>query len=176
GVLHNALSWGDCDNDGDPDLIITGLTGDLIKKTVLYKNNSGIFTDAAAGLTDLYYSFAAWGDYDNDGDLDILLAGYGGLYNYESVIYRNNSTEKNTIPTVPSNLISSVTWNDVNLSWNKSTDAQTLQNALTYNLMISTVPYGSYSNVSSQGTFNGTSWSQSVTGNYLFYYVVAVAE
>ena len=33
------------------------------------------FTDIAAGLTGVSGSSVAWGDYDNDGDLDILLTG-----------------------------------------------------------------------------------------------------
>ncbi len=37
-----------------------------------------MFTDIGAGLTGVYASSVAWGDYDNDGDLDILLTGYTG--------------------------------------------------------------------------------------------------
>jgi len=42
-----------------------------------YRNDgSGVFNNINAGLTGVSGSSAAWGDYDNDGDLDILLAGY----------------------------------------------------------------------------------------------------
>ena len=41
----------------------------------VYRNTSGTFTDISAGLTGCTYGSVAWGDYDNDGDLDILLTG-----------------------------------------------------------------------------------------------------
>ncbi len=37
-----------------------------------------MFTDIGAGLTGVCYGSVAWGDYDNDGDLDILLTGDTG--------------------------------------------------------------------------------------------------
>ncbi len=46
----------------------------------MYRNDGGgVFTDIGAALTGVYWSSVAWGDYDNDGDLDILLAGDSGL-------------------------------------------------------------------------------------------------
>jgi hypothetical protein len=38
------------------------------------------FTDIGAGLTGVYNCSLAWGDYDNDGDLDLALAGGTGRY------------------------------------------------------------------------------------------------
>ena len=43
------------------------------------------FTDIGAGLSATGYPSTSWGDYDNDGDLDILIAGS------VSKIYRNDS-------------------------------------------------------------------------------------
>ncbi len=37
---------------------------------------AGAFTDVGAGLAGVDQGSVAWGDYDNDGDLDILLTGY----------------------------------------------------------------------------------------------------
>jgi hypothetical protein len=88
-VRFSSVAWGDYDNDGDLDILLTGDT-DVSRVTRVYRNNGdGTFADTAAGLTDLSYSSVAWGDYDNDGDLDILLAGSTGLSNVAK-IYRND--------------------------------------------------------------------------------------
>jgi len=70
--------WMDYDNDGDPDLIVTG---EWMKITIL-RNDNGIFTDAtaAAGLegTSGWWNCIDASDIDRDGDLD-LVAGNMGL-------------------------------------------------------------------------------------------------
>jgi|GEM_PF-1386768 len=90
GVYQGSSAWGDYDNDGDLDLIVTGSIGAHGRISKIYRNNSGIFTEINAGLTSVSLSSVAWGDYDNDGDLDILLAGTTGT-GYISKIYRNDS-------------------------------------------------------------------------------------
>ena len=44
----------------------------------VYRNEGGVCVDIAAALTGVPYSSVAWGDYDSDGDLDILLTGATG--------------------------------------------------------------------------------------------------
>jgi hypothetical protein len=70
-------TWGDYDNDGDPDLYISNFQED----NRLYRNNgNGTFTDVARELrvTEPLASFATWfWDYDNDGWLDLFVTGYG---------------------------------------------------------------------------------------------------
>ena len=80
GLMENndrfsfAPAWGDYDNDGDPDLYVANDFG----RNNLYRNEGdGTFTDvaAAAGVEDPAAGMsAAWGDYDNDGDLDLHTA------------------------------------------------------------------------------------------------------
>ncbi|RJO66557.1 MAG: hypothetical protein C4523_12020 [Myxococcales bacterium] len=65
------MAWGDCDNDGDDDL--------LIGAGKLYRNNGdGAFTDIsdAAGVTGIPGS-GVWADYDNDGRLDYYAFSHG---------------------------------------------------------------------------------------------------
>jgi hypothetical protein len=75
--------WNDYDNDGDPDLLISG-EEEVSFETRLYRNDTGVmFSDVTAqafpGIGQL--SAAAWGDYDNDGDLDLAVGeGDRGLF------------------------------------------------------------------------------------------------
>lgn len=67
---------GDYNNDGWPDLLVTCLGG-----VVLYRNNGdGTFTDVTkeAGLSSdtQYATGAAFGDYDNDGWVDLFVSHY----------------------------------------------------------------------------------------------------
>lgn len=70
------VAAGDVDNDGWPDLFVT-----TYGTNVLYLNNGdGTFSEAtqAAGLGERrgFWTGAAWGDYDRDGDLDLYVTGY----------------------------------------------------------------------------------------------------
>ncbi|MDZ7777230.1 MAG: VCBS repeat-containing protein [Bacteroidales bacterium] len=76
GTRTGSVDWGDYDHDGDIDLLITGETADKKIISRIYRNDrNDTFTDINAGLTGVYLSDAGWGDYDNDGDLDLFLAG-----------------------------------------------------------------------------------------------------
>ena len=70
------VAIGDYDNDGWEDVYITGYHG-----SALYHNNhDGTFTDvtAKAGVANSteWATSAAFGDYDNDGNLDLIVADY----------------------------------------------------------------------------------------------------
>lgn len=94
GVRRCSLSWGDYNNDGRIDLASAGATDSAPPYAPIAKiyRNDGIdvFTDINAGLVELVDCSLAWGDYDNDGDLDLALAGYDGVSPI-SKIYRNDA-------------------------------------------------------------------------------------
>lgn len=77
----NGASWADFDNDGDFDLFVaTGVLG--MYSDLLYRNDGdGTFTkitDSPVVNTATWSGGSAWGDFDNDGDLDLFVGGYDG--------------------------------------------------------------------------------------------------
>jgi uncharacterized repeat protein (TIGR01451 family) len=89
GVYISSVAWGDYDNDGDLDILLTGFDFDGNSVAKIYRNGGGIFSDSGVALTGVGASSVAWGDYDNDGDLDILLTGYDGG-GAVAKVYRND--------------------------------------------------------------------------------------
>jgi FtsP/CotA-like multicopper oxidase with cupredoxin domain len=83
-------AWGDYDNDGDLDLVISGTDGASNPVTLLYRNDGGSFVAVAAGLQGMKSSAVAWGDYDNDGDLDLAISGLNAGSAPTTALYRND--------------------------------------------------------------------------------------
>ena len=95
GDIRGHISWGDFDNDGDLDILISGGHNYNEPITKIYSNNGNDqFIDSQIGLSQINgKSFFL--DYDNDNDLDILIAGNKGIYpNTSSAIkiLRNDSS------------------------------------------------------------------------------------
>jgi gliding motility-associated-like protein len=90
-VSYGFCAWGDYDNDGDLDVVITGADANGIKIATLYRNDGGSFVNINAGLTGVLYSSAAWGDYDNDGDLDLLITGQNTANVPSTHLYQNTN-------------------------------------------------------------------------------------
>jgi hypothetical protein len=139
-VAWGSAEWGDYDNDGDLDILITGNKYKYGQYSAIYRNDgNNIFTEQySINLAAVNNSSAVWGDYDNDDDLDILLIGNNEGDKGITKIYRNNNDVPNSPPSTPQNLQALVSENNVTLSWDKSSDNQTPQNGLEYNLLITT--------------------------------------
>lgn len=88
GGWSQACSWADYDRDGWLDLFVAN---SHLQKNYLYKNNgNGTFTKITSGdiVNDVSFSRGcAWGDYNNDGWLDIFAVNYNGLNDF---LYKNN--------------------------------------------------------------------------------------
>lgn len=107
---NTGAAWGDFDNDGYLDLYVTD-AGDVLgnRTSTLYRNlGNGKFEDitasagvgAAVNAVGRHYG-AAWGDFNNDGMLDLLLSnGFGWGYrlaNGRTLLYRNPGNNNNWI-------------------------------------------------------------------------------
>ncbi len=99
-TAYTGCAWGDYDGDGREDLLVVNQNANF-----LYHNDGGgAFTrltavDAGAISSDPgLFRGVAWGDYDNDGDLDCFIAGN------TSGLYRNNGAPpwftKVTVPDI----------------------------------------------------------------------------
>lgn len=143
GFSAGGLSWGDYDNDGRLDILLSGSPNGSLAGTAteVWRNTGSGFTNINAGLMAFSSGSAAWGDYDNDGRLDVLACGYTNVH-ASIQLARNISPVTNTPPTTPTGLAFRVAGGKYQLSWNRSTDAQTPSAVLTYNIRIGTTPGG----------------------------------
>lgn len=96
GIEESFAAWGDVDRDGYQDLFLLGYynkinDGDLVLITDVYRNNHNLsFSPMNAGFQLVIDGSAAWGDYDLDGDLDLLLAGKKADGSPFADVYRND--------------------------------------------------------------------------------------
>lgn len=145
-IVAGRVAWGDYDNDGRLDLLISGQTRSDAYITKLYRNTTSGFVDSSTllpNLPQLLGGAMAWGDYDNDGRLDLMLTGTVER-GATSKLYRNITPAANTQPTRPTGLTSapSTDGTKVYLNWQPATDDQTPQLGLSYNLYVSQTPGG----------------------------------
>jgi hypothetical protein len=91
GVEEGALAWGDYDNDGDLDIAVAGSSSLGTRITYLYRNDNLSFQEVTGTpIAGIYWGCLGWGDYDNDGDIDLAVAGDTGAGYYVTRVYRND--------------------------------------------------------------------------------------
>ena len=156
GTYYGGLDWGDYDNDGDLDLIVTGRAypdpgpddnDEITPVTIVYKQENGSFApDTTLFMLDsVSESSVQWGDYDNDGDLDLLLNGKLENNDLITKVYDNleGVNNANVSPGRPTMLSSVVNQDTTFISWqsaldfdNSSGTGSTLPSGLRYQLQM----------------------------------------
>ena len=151
GTYYGKPSWGDYDNDGDLDLLVTGQSsteGSLGSAPIthIYKQTDNQFElDQTLSIDSVGISFSQWGDYDNDGDLDLFLSGFKENQDVVAQVYDNleGIENPNKPPNPPYSLDdSNINNRTVTLSWTAPVDpanangSSTPQLGLRYQLQI----------------------------------------
>jgi hypothetical protein len=137
-----SVDWGDYDNDGDMDILLTGQIGILAERySGIFRNDGNdVFTEITEQLVPIRTGDAKWGDYDGDGDLDIAICGTdtSGVFGaYVTKIYRNDIvTSTNNPPAPPSDLYAEVNNEMFYFYWDPGSDPETPTASLSYNICI----------------------------------------
>jgi ASPIC and UnbV/Secretion system C-terminal sorting domain/FG-GAP-like repeat len=110
-----ATLFTDFDNDGDSDVFVSKCSGPPCE---LHRNDGGgVYTDISAiaqiNVTPIQTWSSAIADFDNDGDMDIIITASVGLHKY----FRNNLDTSNTTEEAFTNITSGSGW-DTNTSTN----------------------------------------------------------
>lgn len=147
GVVAGDIVPGDYDNDGDLDFFIAGDfhpdDTNFVTIAGIYRNDGNFsFTYVNPGFLPMALCSAAWGDFDSDGDLDVLYAGWHYSVFHYTKLYRNDTTFPNSAPGAPTNLTISNNGDYLAIQWIPSSDSQTPLAGLNYSLKIGTTPGG----------------------------------
>jgi len=144
GILAGDVTWGDYDNDGDLDLLTLGAEQAIGRRSARIFRNSGDGTLVNSSLlVGTIFGDADWGDFDGDGDLDLLTTGRTTMGPSITNLYENQRQIIPPIPAAPSSLISEVVENQVQLSWLSPGELIEANSSLTYNVRVGLTPGGS---------------------------------
>lgn len=94
-------SWCDFNSDGRMDVFVTGLDfGGDFKHALFYKNdgNNTFSETQIKNIPRVIYGSHSWGDYDNDGNIDLLYSGTKSGMSEDNItkLYRNNGNDSFT--------------------------------------------------------------------------------
>lgn len=130
--------WGDLDNNGWQDVMISGEQAGGKRAVNLYANTGGVLSERSTQIPGLRISSVAMGDSDRDGDLDVAVSGLSTA-GYYSAVFRNLGGISNGPPSAPAGLTATLTnGNEIVFGWGASSDDLTPSASLTYNLYVGT--------------------------------------
>ena len=114
-VRGNTTVWADYDNDGDQDLFMTNSASGGTNK--LFRNDgTGSFTQVTGAPFDTDVNprstSASWGDYNNDGFLDLFITAESN-----NLLYRNNGNGTFAKQSFPASITESISYNTYGCAW-----------------------------------------------------------
>lgn len=112
--LTTSVAWGDVDNDGDLDLAVGNTSVPVGQNNRLYRNDTiPLSSNFSQVLTDTLPEAraVAWGDVDNDGDLDLAIGDIGPTLLYRNANGRLTLSQQIEQPTTGST--QSLAWGDL---------------------------------------------------------------
>jgi len=107
-----AISWSDYDSDGDYDLLCSGQDYSMNAFAIIYENNNGSFIPSEIELPAGFWNSSGWGDYDNDGDLDLAFSYYAGNVSYSEIFINDGGSFTNSNAGLPGLTAGSMEWGD----------------------------------------------------------------
>ncbi len=128
--------WVDYDSDGDLDAFFTGEDSLFARQSAAYANTEGSFESAEVSLPAISHGSMGWGDYNEDGRIDVVITGMGASSSRKSVLMQNNHPNSNMAPAAPTIYSTSCNENSITLNWHRPSDDHTASRALTYNVRV----------------------------------------
>jgi gliding motility-associated-like protein len=127
---NGQLLLADVDSDGLAELSYLGKRANG-KKSNFIRTSTGLITD----LDTTQVTSQRWGDYDRDGDLDLLQVRDSAGYQVFQVL-ENKTTAINRVPKKNGLTFSVTVFNKSIIYWDTAKDDRTSGNALTYDLLV----------------------------------------
>lgn len=132
-IYNSQLFIADLNSDGNCDFVLKGEDGLKGINSVMLNDGNGNFNPGE--IPNSSSSYQSFGDYDNDGDLDLIQA----ISNSDSmkiILLENITGEKNLGPAVPTNPIAIQGKNSVYIKWTPGIDDHTDTLAITFDMFI----------------------------------------
>ncbi len=167
GLSGGGIAWGDYNNDGWTDLLISGLNSSGEPVSLLYNNDEGnSFAASGISLTGLSEGSVAWSDIDLDDDLDLVLVGMNNSQQPTTLIYLNDDGSFNLMGTGLTGLKgASAAWGD----YNNDTYPDLLLTGAALNDVAVTIVYKNNSGnsfTSLAGPFPGVVYGSGIWGDF----------